>query len=126
MDVSLHRSEGFGLTLAQAMSLGKPAVATGYSANTEFMSAENGYLVPHRLVPVPEKCGPYPTTARWADPDVAEAARILRRLFEHPTEAREKGEQARRDMSKASRWRHAPKFSRGGGWTFAIGAWRSG
>ena len=55
MYVSLHRAEGFGLTLAQAMSLGKPVVATGYSANTEFMSEENGYLVPYRLVPVAER-----------------------------------------------------------------------
>ena len=98
--VSLHRAEGFGLTLAQAMSLGKPVVATGYSANTEFMSAENACLVSHRLVAVPEGCGPYPTTARWADPDVAEAARMLRRLFEHPAEARDIGERARRDIAK--------------------------
>lgn len=98
--VSLHRAEGFGLTMAQAMSLGKPVVATGYSANSEFMSEENGCLVPYRLVPVAERCSPYPTTARWADPDVAEAARMLRRLFEHPREARAKGERARRDMSR--------------------------
>ena len=44
--VSLHRSEGFGLTIAEAMALGKPAIATAYSGNLEFMTAENSYLCP--------------------------------------------------------------------------------
>ena len=50
---SLHRAEGFGLTIADAMALGKPVVATGYSGNLEFMTDANGYLVPSTLVSDP-------------------------------------------------------------------------
>ena len=48
--VSLHRAEGFGLCLAEAMFLGKPAVATGWSGNLDFMTPENSCLVSYRLV----------------------------------------------------------------------------
>lgn len=43
---SLHRSEGFGLRMAEAMALGKPTIATAYSGNLDFMTAENSYLCP--------------------------------------------------------------------------------
>ncbi len=58
--VSLHRSEGFGLTLAEAMALGKPVIATGYSGNLEFMTPETSYLVPWSLGTVPPGCKPLP------------------------------------------------------------------
>ncbi|MGH2740560.1 MAG: FkbM family methyltransferase, partial [Actinomycetota bacterium] len=98
--VSLHRAEGFGLTMAEAMALGKPVVATGYSGNLEFMNEENAFLVPFELVPVAEGCEPYPTTARWAEPDVEAAAAILRRIWESPDDAREKGGRARGDIRR--------------------------
>ena len=47
--VSLHRAEGFGLTLAEAMALGKPVIATGFSGNTDFMTPANSYLVDWKL-----------------------------------------------------------------------------
>ena len=58
--VSLHRAEGFGLGLAEAMALGRPVIATGYSGNLDFMTDENGYLVPYGLVPIDAGVGPYP------------------------------------------------------------------
>lgn len=102
--VSLHRAEGFGLTMAEAMALGKPVIATGYSGNLEYMTEENSYLVGWRLVPVGPGAPPYPPDHHWADPDVEEAAHWMRHVYEHPEEARQRGERARRDILE----RHSP------------------
>ena len=79
--VSLHRAEGFGRTLAEAMLLGKPVVATNFSGNTDFLDRHSGY--PVRWTPVPVAVGDYPFItaddgAWWAEPDLADAARQLR------------------------------------------------
>jgi glycosyltransferase involved in cell wall biosynthesis len=78
--ISLHRSEGYGLTLAEAMALGKPVIATGYSGNMDFMNSENSILVPYDLVPVGDDAFPYAEDARWAQPDLEFAARAIREL----------------------------------------------
>lgn len=78
--ISLHRAEGFGLTLAEAMALEKPVIATGYSGNLEFMTPENSLLVDYSLVEIERDYGPYLTGFRWAEPDVSAAARCLRDL----------------------------------------------
>ena len=93
--VSLHRSEGFGLTLAEAMALGKPVIATAYSGNLDFMTPETSYLVPWRPGVVPVGCSPYPPGARWAEPDLDAAARIMRDVYENPATATEVGRRAR-------------------------------
>ena len=93
--VSLHRSEGFGLGLAEAMAYGKPTIATGYSGNLEFMHESNSYLVSYRPAPVPPGAGPYPEGATWADPDVEDAARLMREVVEDPDQARERAERGR-------------------------------
>jgi len=85
--ISLHRGEGFGLGIAEAMSLGVPAVVTGYGAPTEFCTLENSMLVPYVMRDVrPEEvdlpC--YRFVRQWADADVLEAAKSLRRLYEDP------------------------------------------
>ncbi len=98
--VSLHRAEGFGLGLAEAMALGKPVIATGYSGNVDFMTPENSYLVPYELVSIPAGIDPYPGGAYWAEPDVDEASRLLRHVFEHPDDAREKGLRAAADIAR--------------------------
>ena len=82
--VSLHRSEGLGLTLASAMAAGKPAIATGWSGNLEFMSAEDSILCPYELVEVGPEAAPYPANAWWADPDLDAAAGAMRRVFDQP------------------------------------------
>jgi glycosyltransferase involved in cell wall biosynthesis len=107
---SLHRAEGFGLTLAEAMLLGKPTVATGYSANLDFMTPQNSFLVSHRLVELETAVGPYPAGAVWAEPDVVHAAEHLRFIFEHRDEARQTGLRARRELGPlldpaAAAWR---------------------
>ena len=83
--VSLHRSEGFGLLVAEAMLLGKPVVATDYSATTELVSPETGFPVGYRLVPVAAGEYPFAEGQVWADPDVAHAAWQMARIFSEPT-----------------------------------------
>jgi glycosyltransferase involved in cell wall biosynthesis len=96
--VSLHRSEGLGLTMAEAMSYGKPVIATGYSGNLEFMNDENSYLVTYTLTQVERGSDPYPAGALWAEPDLAVAASLMRHVYDNQHEARERGERARQDI----------------------------
>ncbi len=96
--VSLHRAEGFGLTLAEAMALGKPVIATGYSGNRDFMTAENSYLVPFSLTRVPAGCAPYPAGACWAEPDVDAAAAAMREVFDNREQARDRGLRGQREV----------------------------
>ncbi|WP_408896277.1 glycosyltransferase [Nocardioides sp. R1-1] len=98
--VSLHRSEGFGQTLAEMMAIGKPVIATGYSGNLEFTRPENSYLVPYAKVSVPAGADPYPTTAQWAEPDLDEAARLMRHVRDNPAEASERGELAAKTIAE--------------------------
>lgn len=96
--VSLHRSEGFGLTPAEAMLLGKPVIATRYGGTLEFMNDENSYLVDHGWTTVGRGAHPYPADARWAEPDLDHAASLMRHVFEHRDEARERGARAKAYM----------------------------
>ncbi len=80
--VSLHRSEGIGLCMAQSMLLGKPVIATGYSGNTDFMHEGNACLVDCELVPVREGEYLFAQGQEWADPDVDQAAWFMQRLVE--------------------------------------------
>lgn len=81
--VSLHRSEGFGLTIAEAMALSVPVVATGWSGNTDFMDDTCAISIPSAPIPVEDPQGIYKGQT-WADPDVEAAARALRRLRADP------------------------------------------
>lgn len=82
--LSLHRAEGFGLTLAEAMAAGLPVIATGYSGNLAFMAPGEAELVPYALVSIEDTEGDYPRGCRWAEPDPDWAARALRRLADDP------------------------------------------
>jgi len=98
--VSLHRSEGFGLGLAESMSLGKPVIGTAYSGNMEFMDASNSCLVGYRLIEVDAGQYPYPDGQVWAEPDVEDAAYHMRRLVDDPGYASELGARAREHMAR--------------------------
>lgn len=92
--ISLHRSEGLGLTMFEAMMLGKPVVATGYSGNVDFMNSENSCLVDYTLV---SSTGNYYGRfgCRWAEPNISTASQYLRRLYHDPAWRKEMGMKAR-------------------------------
>lgn len=85
--ISLHRSEGYGLNIAAAMAAGRPVIATGYSGNMTFTSAEYPYLVPFDLVPVGDDAHPYDPTAMWAQPNLAIATNYMRCVFDDYSQA---------------------------------------
>jgi glycosyltransferase involved in cell wall biosynthesis len=103
--VSLHRSEGFGLTMAEAMYVGKPVIATGYSGNLDFMTAENGLLVDYELVPIGPGSPPYPADGEWADPSVEHAAALMRLVFDDPVATAALGARAAQDIHRS----HSPE-----------------
>jgi glycosyltransferase involved in cell wall biosynthesis len=93
--LSLHRSEGFGLVLAEAMLLGKPVIATGWSGNMTFMDDASAALVGYRLVPPRDPRQVY-RGSRWAEPDHEGAIAQLRRLAEDAAARAALGARARR------------------------------
>jgi glycosyltransferase involved in cell wall biosynthesis len=99
--LSLHRAEGFGLTMADAMAAGRAVVATGWSGNLEFMDDDTARLVRYELEPVPDDAFPWPTGgARWARPDVDHAAELLRSLYDDRASARALGDRARASIAE--------------------------
>lgn len=80
--VSLHRSEGFGLVMAEAMQLGTPCIATNYSSNVEFMNRESACMVDYKMTTIKKREGLYKKGYRWAEPDIAQAADFMKRLKE--------------------------------------------
>lgn len=92
--VSLHRAEGFGLTMAEAMTLGKPVVATNYSSNTDFMDEENSFPVNYKMVKIRQDYGPYRKGNVWAEPDEGDAVRKMRLVYENQEVAARKGGRA--------------------------------
>ena len=79
--VSLHRAEGFGLVLAEAMLNRIPVIATDWSANTEFMNRDTACMVDFTLTELKKDIPPYKKGSRWADPDLEEAADYMKRLY---------------------------------------------
>jgi len=96
--LSLHRGEGFGLGVVEAMSLGKPVIVTDYSSITEFCRPENAFLVPYQIVPYNSSCSDIPAYSfvkTCAEPDVDAAAECLRTCFRDPVLRRSIGDHAK-------------------------------
>jgi len=93
--VSLHRSEGFGLGPAEAMSLGKPAIITNWSGNTDYMTADNCIPIDYELVKLARDYGPYKAHQHWAEPDLEQAAHWMKKIATEPDLAKQIGARAR-------------------------------
>ena len=98
---SLHRSEGLGLTMSEAMTLGRPVIATGYSGNLDFLSDVNSFIVPGVRTKVGDGAEGYSREAMWMEPNVTEAANCMRYVYENQAEAAQKGLRGQADILRA-------------------------
>ena len=104
--ISLHRSEGFGLGMAEAMALGKPVIATAYSGNMDFMSSANSYGVRYNLCEIkqedhiyfPEMKRVYQPGKMWADPDLGHAEELMKQVYQNREQAQQRGRRAQHDI----------------------------
>jgi glycosyltransferase involved in cell wall biosynthesis len=96
--VSLHRSEGAGLTITDAMALGKPVIATGWSGNMDFMNVRNSFPVRYELVELQENVGPYTASEIWAEPSVEHAAELMRFVYTNRQESSAHGQVAQQEI----------------------------
>jgi len=103
--VSLHRSEGFGLTVAECMYMGKPVISTHWSATSEFLNTDSGLPVNFEIVELKRNYGPYQKGQNWADPKIEHAAEQMRRIKNDP----ELGARLGAKAAEVIRDRFAPK-----------------
>jgi glycosyltransferase involved in cell wall biosynthesis len=96
--VSLHRAEGFGLTLAEAMFYGKPTIATGFSGNLDFMNDRNSLLVNHHSVRLDSNFSYFGAGTIWAEPDLDCASQYMHQVIDLPELAKQIGDRASRDI----------------------------
>ncbi|MBB6332004.1 glycosyltransferase involved in cell wall biosynthesis [Chryseobacterium sediminis] len=97
--ISLHRSEGFGLTMAEAMYFGKPVIATGYSGNLQFMNAENSFLVNAEKVSYGSDDLNYDSNTIWSEPSLEEASIYLKKIYEGGDDVKAASDNARKTIT---------------------------
>ncbi|MDX5371655.1 MAG: glycosyltransferase family 4 protein [Pseudomonadaceae bacterium] len=100
--VSLHRAEGFGLPIAEAMYLGKPVIATHWSGNVDFMNEENSLPVSYELVTLQEDIGPYKKGQFWAEPDPQDAATKMYEIYKQEDRAKTIGSLAAQQITNSN------------------------
>ena len=98
--ISLHRAEGFGLCLAEAMLMGKPAIGTNYSGNLAFMHPGNSLLVDYELTEIASDNPIYKAGNHWAEPSIEHAASQMRYCFDHRAAAAELGARGREEVKQ--------------------------
>lgn len=98
--VSLHRSEGLGLNIRDAVAYGTPVIATGYGGNTDFMNSESSLLVDYKMVGI-KQSDYYPTEARWAEPDPQHASDLMKFVANEPVLVNEKAARAKLELQES-------------------------
>ena len=96
--VSLHRSEGFGLGIAEAMLLGKPVIVTNWSGNADFCNDDNSFPVEYELIQLKDDHGPYKKGQTWAEPSVKHAAELMVKVTNDRVQAKILGQRAAKDI----------------------------
>jgi len=99
--VSLHRAEGFGLGMAEAMTFERIVIGTDYSGSTDFLTNETGYPVPYHLRPLGPHEYPWSQGQSWAEPDQSAAAEIMRKAAANPLEGKKRGKVAREHVLRS-------------------------
>lgn len=99
--VSLHRAEGLGLTMAEAALLGKPVITTAYSGVLDFLDSNTALMVRHGMTTIQHDRPPFQKGWKWADPDLAEAANLMRWVRAQPVLARQIGLRAKESVAKS-------------------------
>jgi glycosyltransferase involved in cell wall biosynthesis len=90
--ISLHRSEGFGLGMAEAMNFGRIVIATDYSGSADFLTPETGFPIQFALRPVAVHEYPWSSKQFWAEPDISSAAAAMQLILQSPDMARERAD----------------------------------
>lgn len=103
--LSLHRSEGYGFGIAEAMVLGRPVIATAYSGNMDFMLPEASFSVDYKLIPVQKDEYPHHEDQVWADPNYDQAVALMTELVDSPAKGRAMGNLARLHMQNRFAYR---------------------
>ncbi|RFB79825.1 glycosyltransferase [Methylovirgula sp. 4M-Z18] len=98
--VSLHRAEGFGLGMAEAIMLGRIVIGTGYSGSADFLTADTGYPISYRLRSLEPHEYPWSEGQVWAEPDLESAITAMRNVVANPSEAKRKGEAGREYVTR--------------------------
>jgi len=82
--ISLHRAEGFGRSIAEAMLLGRPVIVTAFSGNCDFTSSKNAFMVKFKKLKLKSGDYPYGNNQIWADPIIEDAAKHMRHIVKNP------------------------------------------
>lgn len=93
------RGEGWGRPYVEALCSEMPVIATGWSGQLDFLHAANSYLIDYKLAPTPcDTDVEIFAGHRWAEPDVDHLRHLMRHVFTHRSEAKEKARIGRREM----------------------------